>query len=324
MNFAEEYYTPVKTVIPDGLWPDGLVAADSALDSIAYVNSEVIGTSDAWGGIVWLRVVNETVLSLPFVEGTGIVIGGGNIIATILGSGFDWQAQVGASPDHPNAATGIFKWRFGRNLLIPAIATSSGANPTYEPDPDQTKHVEIPLPVGLSADSNGSFDLLWPNEVPQGLSLPKCFIGETGVMVEVQNLILRLGSEPIPALYAPLSLSDSWRGVLVQTASVQFPPDLGNFTLALNNAAIGSGGFSGTISGAINKPITLFGGFNCTLESADIAFVRNSITKFQLVGTLEVPFFEDSIKVKIGLAANGDFVLALATGTAVPLNSDFF
>jgi hypothetical protein len=269
--------------------------------------------------------MNESMLSVPFVEGTGIVIGTGDIVGIIIGHGFEWRAQASPNLDASSTASGLFRWRFGRELLIPAVE----AGPPYEPNVDESKHVEITIPVGLALDSHGNFAFIWPNDEPQAMSLPRCFIGQTGIMVEVQDSVLRIASDtPIPADYSTppnnLDLPDSWRGILAKKASVQFPPDLGSFTISIANAAIGSGGFSGTIeAAAINQSVTLFGGFPCILKSVGVSIIRNSITKFELLGSLKIPSFQDLVDIKIGLASNGDFALSLASANPITLDNDF-
>jgi hypothetical protein len=320
MALASDHYVPLRSVVPAELWPASLGSLENALDRMAYVNSEIIGNSESWGAWYWLAAVEETLIPLPFLEGTGLVIGSGDLIAIIMGRAFDWRARL--SSRGAAGSPGIFRFRFGRELLLPAVQT--GSPPRYVPDENVTNHVESDLPFAIDVDSDGNFDLS-VSDGASGFSLPACFIGRTGVMLQIQNATVRMNADTeAPAGFvATPALSDSWRGLLITKAVLQFPPDLGGLTVELGNAQFGSGGFSGAVRISTPQDINLFG-FDCELTDLDISFVRNAVTKFSLAATVrKVPLFEKPLNVVIGLSTNGDFTMALASSTPVVLDGDF-
>jgi hypothetical protein len=198
--------------------------------------------------------------------------------------------------------------RFSPDLLKPVRRRVPDATPSegFEPDPDR-QFVELILSsVTLEIDGDGNVTL----EFDTTLDLAPCMIGDTGVVIEARHIGLFLDANSPPAPNRPAG----WRGVYVENAGLYLPGELGEVVghLALINAYIGNGGFTGHIRDTWDHPPTasLFG-ISFSLHEVDIALVQNAFTRCQIRGALTVPFFNGPADVLMGISADGSFVLSL-------------
>ena len=142
------------------------------------------------------------------------------------------------------------------------------------------------------------------------LSLPRCVIGESGVIVSAEDVSLHLDDSALPA-----GRPGGWRGVHIGQASLTLPGELGTAvgTLSLTDADIGNGGFSGTLADAWNPALAAdVAGMTFALTHVEVEFVQNALVAGAIEGTVELPFFESPIGVSIGLSLDGGFSVTLA------------
>ena len=164
----DETYTPLGELLAAESWPSDFFAVDdlSFLNTIAYVDGDILDDADGTRAFVNLRVVDEAVFDLPF--GTAVVLGGGPIDVSFDGSDTGFVVSV---------TTDLVRLRLPRDLFVPVVDGPDG--PEADPDPD--KSIEISIPVGVTFDDQFNFDLSWPEESGRSaLALPRCMLGDTG------------------------------------------------------------------------------------------------------------------------------------------------
>ncbi len=298
-------YIPLLSVIPEGLWPDHFLDSQdgSLLDLIAYEDGEIGGTEEEWSAWARVQAVEEIAFPIPFLKGLMLVLGNGPIEAALGGRGIEWEGEITGE---------VFKLRFGREIFKPLIEQDG----ELIADPDENHFVEIVLPVGFAANSQKGVSPIWPGEEETPINLPKCMIGDTGILIEAVNLIFHLdGISPLPAEYAHLGLADNWKGLLIERAQVTLPPDLAvdfGGELAFEHCAIGDGGFSGKLAytPVPAKTGSLLGiGFE--LKSVKLEFAQNSLNEAAISGALDLPIFDKPIGVKVKFNDQGKFDIEL-------------
>lgn len=196
--------------------------------------------------------------------------------------------------------------RLDETVLKPAEAVEpadSDGSVHYQPHPDGGP-VEITLAeVTIEVDMEGNVDF----DMDSSIDLPLVMIGETGIAIEAEALEFYFGDA------APDDKPAAWRGITLSSASLYLPGELGGAIgdLTLEDAAIGNGGFSGSISSTWEPAIeaTLFD-IDFELASAEVSIVQNAFTACQLSGSLKLPFFEEAIDVGLGIAQDGAFTVS--------------
>ncbi len=126
-----------------------------------------------------LRVMDELSFQLPL--GFAFVLGAGPVVAS---------ASTGEDGFHASVYTEVLKLRLPRSLFKPVV--EQDGKPVADPNPDH--FVDIPLPLGVSIDGDFNIDIEWPGESPGELSLPRCMVGDSGVIISAENILLRLSS----------------------------------------------------------------------------------------------------------------------------------
>ena len=168
--------------------------------------------------------------------------------------------------------------RVDRSLLQPMLS------PT---EVDTSKSgVEIQLgDISLTASPDG---LLIDADL--AIDLPLSMIGETGILIEARGVTVHLDAQ-----HPARGQTPDWRGIFIDRASLTLPGDLGRAlgTLEVDDAYIGSGGFSGTLSSTWTPPqqVTL-GGFQFELGRVEIEFAQNALVRGEITGRITVPFFD--------------------------------
>ena len=183
--------------------------------------------------------------------------------------------------------------------------------------------VEITLEgVDVSVNSNGEFKFTFADTAP-AMTIPPFMVGESGIVIDIERLQLIMSEETAAAL--PETIDATSRGVLLEEAAIHFPDGMSDIlpeaTLLFEDAFIGSGGFSGSVTLDLqedegvddydeNNAKTVFG-FGFTLQKLTVEFLQNTLTACDIIGFLKVPFFEEAVKITFGITNDGEITLAL-------------
>ncbi len=298
-------YTPLSEYLSAELWPSDLFAQSdgSFLDRIAYEDGMIVAEEGTLSAQLALRVMDELSFQLPL--GFAFVLGAGPVVAS---------ASTGEDGFHASVYTEVLKLRLPRSLFKPVV--EQDGKPVADPNPDH--FVDIPLPLGVSIDGDFNIDIEWPGESPGELSLPRCMVGDSGVIISAENILLRLSSnQELPDTAAALGLDTDWHGLFVGEATVELPEGLGSAVpsdIKFSNAFIGDGGFSGEIAADWTPAFAgeIFG-VTFGLKRLGLTFVQNSLESSEIVGTITLPYFDEDVEVEIGLNLDGSFTAALRT-----------
>jgi hypothetical protein len=311
----DETYTPLGELLAEQAWPSDYfgVVDLTFLNTIAYIDGDVLDDADGTRAFLNLQVVAETVFDLPF--STAIVVGGGPINATFDGDDAGFQVSI---------STKLVRLRLPRDLFVPVIDGADGP----EPDPDPDKFTEIAIPVGVSFDDKFNFDIAWPEESGRtALALPRCMLGQTGFVIQAQDVIVRLSSlQDLPDDAADVGLGPDFRGLFIGEAKVEFPPDLADAIpidqISFKNCFIGTGGFSGdlTFTGEFDGS---FLGSSFKLTSLDIGFRQSVPSRFELKGSLKPAGFDTTLDITVGMDSAGKLTVDVSrAGGPVKLTKD--
>lgn len=199
--------------------------------------------------------------------------------------------------------------RLDSSLLKPARrvrANEPGKPDSFEPD-TSTLFVDITLAkITLAIDADGNISI----DGAASISLPPTYIGDTGVVVEASEIGIFLD-----AACPPPGKPAGWRGVHIAQASLYLPGELAGIVgnLALTDAYIGNGGFSGTVSDTWAPALssTLFG-MQISLNQVALTFIQNTLTQSEIHGMVTLPFFDQPLGVDIALSIDGSFTVALS------------
>lgn len=183
--------------------------------------------------------------------------------------------------------------RFSPDLLVPL---------------DGSEAVILPIGTAMSlvVDENGV------HVTAPTLTLPKCGLGQTGIVLTGGTITLALwGSGGNPALLA-VGVDDQFRGVVLQNIGFELPKGLddssGQLVSALKFpiATISRTGFSGRVEVNFGSGATmqLFGA-EIAPGSLVIAVVQNALAGAGFSGTLTLPFFDTPVAVTVALSDQG-------------------
>ena len=202
--------------------------------------------------------------------------------------------------------------RFDKKILQPVrrVPGEDGAD-AWEVDPER-EFVDVTLAkVTLGIDFEGNLDL----QTDLSIDLPPSMIGQTGVVVEAAGVQIYLGAGTPPA-----GKPAGWRGVRIGRAGLSLPGELAGIVghLEVLDASIGNGGFSGTVSDTWTPPLTakLFG-LELGLQRAAVTFVQNTLTEFDIVGSVRLPFFDEPVDVELGIDLDGSLTVALSSASGL-------
>lgn len=217
--------------------------------------------------------------------------------------------------------------RIKRDVLQPVKLGSR------EPDLDK-QFTEITLgSVTLSINAEGHLKI----KVGAGTKISRCMIGTSGLIIEagdVQWLSPIKSGDPVPTnIKAPPGGFGQFTGLYIGNAQVDLPDIhlLLPQTVKFEDCYIGTGGFTGKISGSWNlqlsgdkKSFTGDGAGNIFgipfgLKEIDLEFKQNALVKSKIQGAIIFPFFDQPAFVDIGLTMDGDFTIALSADQTLPL-----
>jgi hypothetical protein len=194
--------------------------------------------------------------------------------------------------------------RLPKSLLKPARraeATEPNQPAVWELDPTR-EFPDITI-ARASFEVNGSGDISF--DVDGVVDLPPVMLGESGIVVQARNITFHLDPTQAPV---------GFRGILLEEATLALPGELGELVgeLAIENASIGTGGFSGTVADTFTPgKATRFFGLDFLLEHVEIALVQNAFTGAMIRGQLTLPFFQETVSVEISFTLNGDYSIRL-------------
>jgi hypothetical protein len=176
--------------------------------------------------------------------------------------------------------------------------------------------------VGLTVIHTGDFKLLMPQGAPQ-LSLGAVQIGDSGVVVEIDGVKPYFSRKQKP----PSGIPSGFRGLAITSVKLHLPTDinvpLAPSDLTFSNMLIGTGGFSGKITGGWSptfdvaaKEFTGNGaghlfGIPFGLRSLSVEFKQNTPTDIDLKGDFLLPFFDDPVRVSIAIGLSGNLMVSL-------------
>ncbi|MFL5306709.1 MAG: DUF6603 domain-containing protein [Polyangia bacterium] len=299
MADTDEAYVPLSTVLSEDVWPtDYFGSIDfSFLDAVAYVGGSILDDESGLVATLDLQIMGEADFDLP--AGFKFIVGRGPVNAQFFvradGSAFD--AALSAD---------VLALRFPRNILAPVLTG------TTEVDPDLTHFTEIQIPVGVAFDSEFNFDFSFDEDGPTALALPPSMIGQSGIIIAAQDVLIRLSdNQPLPPEAGPAGVPSDFRGLYIGEVDVTLPPDLSDAVptgLKLTNCFIGSGGFSGEVT--LTDTFTgSFLGSTFQLTALSIEIRQNALTGFTLQGNLSLSGFDTALGITVGLDLSGKLTI---------------
>jgi hypothetical protein len=319
-------YTPVTTVLPEGIWPDDIAANDGAtfLDNFACLIFDERADDESYFAFLRAKVMAEARIDLPLLDGTALVFGRGDTDDT---GRIDIDLTATAQENGPpilelRILTTALSLSVSRDVLIPVSVAMVDGHLKVTQLPG---NIGIPLPFALVVRFDGT-DWSFDFDVPAGgsataLNLPLCQIGDTGVLVEATDLELNFGGSGT----RPLGAALGWRGVYLGNAKL-YIPDLFDGFFSTTGLGIGTGGFWGKLAAnfALNYNanatpkftgdlVSPLFGMEGGLTQVGISFTQNVPTAFSVSGKLLLPFFDEPVEVEIGIAGNSGFTAKLTS-----------
>ncbi|MDA0167647.1 DUF1080 domain-containing protein [Solirubrobacter taibaiensis] len=263
---------------------------------------------------IGLAVDAEVIFEFPALDGFALVLGGPQhaSVTVVVDRGTTSQVVT---------LRGGARLRFPRDWLRPV--TFDGAD--WVDDPDR-RFSEIVLSAGVTVDQawNVAFD------GADALRLAPSMIGDTGFVIEGKVALDFSIASSLPQTIA-MGLGPDWRGVILEELSLHLPRDLEvpilPSDLTLTNFHIGSGGISGSVTGAWTPTVagnaisgngagSLFG-LSFGLKSLSVDLLQGALTGMSITGVLGLPFFDHALDVELGLDLAGNLSLAIGSSTGI-------
>ncbi len=298
---AQSMYLPVPDYV-ERLWPRAIMEPPS-LEALADVWMEplAIRSSPSLQVRTALLFRGELALGIPGVDAVKLAI-------APQGEDTAFMLQFDAEPTPRIRVLDVpFALRFADEILKPAKREGPPGEERVVADPERD-HVDVELGrITLGVDFEGGIEL----SGAASIDLPLSLIGDTGIAIEAQDIAFH-GDPASP----PAGRPAGWRGVAIANARLYLPGELAGTvgSLAITNATIGNGGFSGTVSNTWTPRlgVTLFG-FRIELSQVSLTFVQNALTGSSITGRLTLPFFEQPVDVGISINLDGSFGIALSS-----------
>ncbi len=181
---------------------------------------------------------------------------------------------------------------------------------TDQPDTGK-KTLDIELGrVRIGIDIDGNFTL----DIPSGLTLPRCIIGSTGVILSATNVRwLSPASSSLPSTVTPGFSGLHIEGATIELSNMPIKPG----RITMNDVYLGTGGFSGWIAwidstltwsstggfsgAAAGEPF----GFQGAITKIELVFKQNALTSCEIEGNIFMPYLERIIGLSLGFDGNG-------------------
>ncbi len=176
----------------------------------------------------------------------------------------------------------------------------------------------------MKINSNAGFSIDSGDNTPS-FSLPPVMVGESGVIIEANNISFVFSQEAADSIF---SLPPTSRGIFIDDATIHLPKDISvalPSDIHLDDLFIGNGGFYGKVAGNWTPQLSSDGksfsgngagnicGIPFGLKSISLEFIQNSFVESSLHGTMILPFFDGPIDVEICLANDGDFAVNISS-----------
>lgn len=308
-------FTPLNDVLP--YWPTDAFGTPEFLDSVGFDDYELIYDEASErlgveGSIVWFE---ELAVELPGLNGA-------RLVALSVNDRTEVPFTAEVLPEASFEATGLSAaFELSTDLLIPVEKTNGEWQPRLDPDGSPE-----PIRMGLgSVDVRATLDGTFEVSGGASASLSAVAIGETGLVVELNGVTARFADDqPLPP-----DAPDGFRGLAIDDATMHLPdkfavaePD----TIKLDNLLIGTGGFTGSITGewtddpAFDPSTGEFAsaaagsvaGFEFAPTAVELVFQQNVPTRSRVTGQLALPFFDAPLGVDIGIGPKGDLSVSLS------------
>jgi hypothetical protein len=269
---------------------------------------------------LWITVfsydetANEGVIGLLVDQDVSFTIPGVPAVTLALGStpeSVNARIRVRLTQDRGASIALPLTLRVGADVLQPVQPTSQ------EPDLSK-KTLDISLgtvEVGFDADGNFTLDL------PTGLTLPRCLIGSTGVIVSATNVQWLTPN-------SPNSTVPGFTGLHFDQATIEvtsLPIDPGK--ISMDNVYLGTGGFSGQVSwsdASVKYDVAngftgliagdLFG-FSGALSKVELTFEQSALTGCDVQGNVFVRYIDKVIGLTLGFDGHGALTAIAQTPT---------
>jgi hypothetical protein len=256
-----------------------------------------------------LAFEGELAVSLPGLDGVSVVFGGGVDGYTLLHA-----SVIIGSPSTLTLHNVRVALRFSPDILRPAP----------DEDGNVAQHAQIFVEGSIVIDD--AFDVRFQGF--DALQLTPVMVGSSGIIISAEEVKLDLSrTTALPEVIAA-GFDESFLGVFIGEAKLRFPDGFPAFApedLVLRNAAIGSGGVSGTLEANYEPEFDeaagrftgsgagdLFG-VPFGLREVDISLRANAFERARMSGDLLLPFFDAPIGVDIGLTLGGGLTVDLSS-----------
>ncbi len=278
------HYVPLRRHLAS-LIPGDVFDLDLAqLDKVWFHPPVLSGNDSSLVFSSGLLFEEALVLNVPFIGSIGLAIGGAGLntpvplSATLLPN---FAATVG-----PVSVAVIVN----SDLLRPARRVSDGNGAHhFEVIPDEVLIIQLGSVV-FTFDLDGNFSFA----LGAGFSLPPAMVGTSGVVIEADNVIIRMsGEQELPASAIALGLDDDWRGLYVGIAQVSLPDELSQLVpddLTVSDCYIGNDGFTGSIDADWDPAFSanLFG-IQLQIQHIGVQIVQSDLDVDDLSGSLSLP-----------------------------------
>jgi hypothetical protein len=296
---------PLSSLLPPDLVPADLFTTEdgqgSILDRIYVLESTFEASNDGALFAASLAIEGEIAIGLPACPAVSIVLGAGLpgftlVNARVLLDDAGWSVELEQLK---------VVLRVDPTVLRPA-------------DPSKTfTEIEVETSLRITVDT------IELTEDPT-LTLPRSFIGDTGIAVSAGTVKFDFRRDASIPEATAAGLADSWMGLYVKDAAIEFPPDLSlplPQALKFQDCFIGGGGFTGAVSlewtpGTVAG--TLFG-FGFDLHSVALRLRESAFEQAAIAGVLSnIPFFDKPACVEVSFGAGGQLSVSLAAEQASP------
>jgi hypothetical protein len=309
-------FFPVKFYLPG--WPTDIIGYPEQLDSVGIYNlSMPILSADALLASGTVQILQDITFDLPLISGLSVALLSHGDITEF---GFEVELHEGVFSLSLFALSAAIRFESG---LLKRMKPVAGGFVEESPDPitGEPQPIEISIEgADLSFNSAGEFTFSFAGGAPV-FSIQPFMIGDSGIVVEVTSC------QPILAAQAatlPPTIPADWRGIYLDQAAIHLPEGLNDILpddITIEDFFIGSGGFCGKVTGnwTPDDPDNPFDedsgdafGFRFRTTNISIEFQQNTIVSGSIAGYLEVPFFDESVAVDVGLTNDGDFTIGLS------------
>ena len=300
---SDGLYYKLRDIVDLNDWPIASLVPD-AIDAIRFSTPAVDAAESRVELGLFLDV--ELAIKIPGLDFLTLAI-------APSGTGTVFDLAVEMSPFKFAIRDVPIVLRIDADVLHPVRTQADGS---VEIIPD-AKTLDITLATaGVSIDAEGHVAV----EIPGGLTIPRCMIGSTGIILSIGSARWLTPTSP----NLPPNTPAGFTGFAFDDATIEFEK-LGIGTLAMDDVFIGNTGFSGKVSlsddnltwnpqggangdgGFEGKLVAELGGFDGAIKRIGIEFKQSALVGCDIEGCVYVPYIKSVIGLDIGLDGNGGF-----------------